>query len=92
MIFKVVGSEDCVQGNNLPMWEPGGKAPSCWAILAIFQKKRSHFNAIWMTICTFLEQLEKATITKIGAWKRSLQPLGNSCNFSKIKAILTPFG
>ena len=41
-----------------------------------------------MTFCTFLEQLEEATITKIGAWERSPQLLSNSCNFSEKKAIL----
>ena len=38
MILKVVGYEDCVQENKLPLWGPGGKAPSGWAILAIFSK------------------------------------------------------
>ena len=49
-----------MQDSNLPLWGPGGKAPSHWAILAIFQIKKSHFNVIWMTFCMFLEQLEKA--------------------------------
>ena len=62
-ILKVVGCEDYVQDNNLPLWGLGGEAPSRWAILAIFQKKSSHFNAIWMTL---LEHLEKATLVKWG--------------------------
>ena len=39
MILKVVGCEDCVQENKLPLWGPGGKAPSGLAILAIFSEK-----------------------------------------------------
>ena len=50
-----------LQKAKLLRWGPGGEAPSHWAILAIFQKKNSHFNAIWM-FCMFLEQLEKATV------------------------------
>ena len=49
-ILRVVVFEDCVQEIKLPLWEPGGKGPSRWAILAIFfGKKNSDFNAIWMT-------------------------------------------
>ena len=44
-ILKVVGCEDCVQENKLPLWGAGGKAPSRWAVLQFFQKK----TAIWMT-------------------------------------------
>ena len=62
--MKVAGREDCVQDNSLLQWGPGGKAPSCWAILAIFQKKSSHFNAICMTFCMFLEQLKKAKLLR----------------------------
>ena len=36
-----VGYEDCVQENNLPLWGPGGKAPSLWAILAIFFSQKT---------------------------------------------------
>ena len=39
MILKVVGCKDWVQDNNLPLWGPGSKAPSCCAIPAVFQKK-----------------------------------------------------
>ena len=50
---------------KLLRWGPGDEAtgheaPSRWTILAILQKKKSHFNVIWMTFCMFLEQLEKA--------------------------------
>ena len=45
-ILKVIGCEDCEQDNNFPLWGPGGKEPSCRAILAIFQKKSSHFNDV----------------------------------------------
>ena len=65
MILIVVGCEDSVQDNNLPQWGPGDEAPSCWAILAIFQKS-NHFNTIWMTFCTFLEQLEKTKLLRWG--------------------------
>ena len=33
-ILKVVGCEDCVQENKLPLWGPGGKA-----LLQFFLKK-----------------------------------------------------
>ena len=36
MILKVVGGEDRVQDNNVPLW---GRSPQPLAILAIFQKK-----------------------------------------------------
>ena len=49
-IAKVVGCEDCVRENKLPLWGPGGEAPSRWAILKISRKKNSDFNAIWMTL------------------------------------------
>ena len=39
MILKVVGCEDCVRENNLPLCGQGGEAPSRWAILAIFSEK-----------------------------------------------------
>ena len=39
-ILKVVGCENCEQENKLPLWEPEGKAPSRWAILAIFFRKK----------------------------------------------------
>ena len=38
-ILKVVGCEDCVRENKLPLWGPGSEAPCCWAIFAIFWKK-----------------------------------------------------
>ena len=38
-VMKVVGCEDCVQENNLPLWRPGGEAPSRWAVLQFFWKK-----------------------------------------------------
>ena len=45
---------------KLLRWEPGGEAPSHCAIVAIFQKK----IVIWMTFCTFLEELEKAKLLR----------------------------
>ena len=45
-ILKVVGSEDCVQENKLPLWGPGGETSSSWAILAIYSEKKSYFNAV----------------------------------------------
>ena len=48
MILKVVGCEDCVQENKLPLWGPGGEATSRWAVLQFFSEKNSHFNTIWM--------------------------------------------
>ena len=52
-ISKVVGCEDCVEENKLPLWAPGGEAPNRWKILEIFFGKNSDFNAIWMTLLMF---------------------------------------
>ena len=41
-ILKVDGCEDCVQENRLPLRRPGGLAPSHWAILVIFLKKKKN--------------------------------------------------
>ena len=41
--LKVVGCEDCVQENKLPLWKPEGKAHSRCAILAIFSEKKWPF-------------------------------------------------
>ena len=59
-ISKVVGCEDCVWKNKLPLWGPGGEAPSRWAILAIFSEKNSHFNAIWMTFLHVFRAIRKS--------------------------------
>ena len=65
MILKVVGCEDRVQDNNLSLWGgPGGQSPRLLGNSCNFSKKSSHFNAIWMTFCSFLEQLEKARLLR----------------------------
>ena len=63
-ILKVVGCE-CARENALPLWGPGGEVPGRQAILAMFSEN-SHFEAIWMTFCTFLDQLEKAKLLRFG--------------------------
>ena len=57
IILKAVFCENCLRKNKLLLLGPGGEASSRWAILAILGKN-SHFNAICMTFCTLLEQLE----------------------------------
>ena len=39
-ILKVVGCEDCMQENKLPLWGPGSEAPSLWVVLSIFSEKK----------------------------------------------------
>ena len=60
--LKVVGCEDCVREKKLRLWGSGEETPSPWVIFAIFLGKNNHFNAIWLTFCTFLEQLETAKL------------------------------
>ena len=72
-ILKIVGCEDRVLDSNLPL-SGMRQSPSHWAIVTTFSKKFSHFNAIWMTFCTFLEQLEKAELLRFFG-EQSLQPL-----------------
>ena len=57
-ILKVVGSEDCVQENKLPLWGPGEKSQPLGNSCNFFGKKL----AILITFCTFLEQSEKTKL------------------------------
>ena len=72
MVLKVVGCEDCVRENKLLLHRPGGETPSRWVILPVFSEKNSHFNAIWVTFCTFLEQLENAKLLRFGRVLKNL--------------------
>ena len=84
-ILKVVGSQDCVQDNNLPLWGPGGSPqPLCNSYN--FSKKSYFYDVLHV-----FRAIRKSLITKIGVWGQIPQPLCNSCNFSEKKAILTPF-
>ena len=55
-----------MQDNNLPQWGPGGRSPQPLGNFCDFSEKSSHFNAIWMMFCMFLEQLETVKLLRWG--------------------------
>ena len=60
MTFYTFSEQLELEAKLLLRWEPGGEAPSREAIVAIFQKE----IVIWVTFCTFLEELEKAKLLR----------------------------
>ena len=66
-----------------------GQSPQ---LLGNFSEKSSHFNAIWMTVCTFLEQLQKAKLLRWGPGSKAPSHWAILAIFQKKVAILTSFG
>ena len=58
--LKVVGCDDCVQENKLPVWGPGGKAPAAGQFLQFFQKKLPFKRHLDYTLLAKLLRFEKS--------------------------------
>ena len=68
-----------------------GMSPQPLGNFCNFSEKSKHFNAVWMTFCTFLEQLEKAKLLRWGPGGKAPSHWAILAIFQKKVAILTSF-
>ena len=81
MIWKVVGCEDCVRENKLPLWGPEGEAPSRWVILQIFFLKKK--QQLYHHLDDILNKM-----TCMGAWGRgNFFFLKKNCHFNAMNVF-----